>query len=358
MVSSMNGKIKVLIVDDSALIRQMLTQMLTSDPSIEVVGTAPDPLTARTLIKQLNPDVITLDIEMPKMDGLEFLEKIIALRPMPVVMISSLTQEGAEIALKALEIGAVDYIGKPTSDLQAGLTDKASEIISKIKTASRANVSAKKPIAPTPVTTKRFQHFTTTEQVVCIGASTGGVEALREVICSLPANFPAVMVTQHMPGTFTTSFANRLDSIAKLSVCEAKQSQRILPGHVYIAPGEQHLELSRSGANYVCKLTNDAPVSGHRPSVDVLLTSAAKVAGNNIIGVILTGMGRDGAEGMLHLRKAGAYTIGQDEASSVVYGMPKVAFETGGVEKQVPLSKVAVTLMRQLEKRDARAIRI
>ncbi|MBE7637716.1 chemotaxis-specific protein-glutamate methyltransferase CheB [Sneathiella sp. P13V-1] len=354
----MTGKIKVLIVDDSALIRQMLTKMLTSDPSIDVVGTAPDPLTARTMIKQLNPDVLTLDIEMPRMDGLEFLEKIIALRPMPVVMISSLTQEGAEIALKALEIGAVDYIGKPTSDLQAGLTEKASEIISKVKTASRAKVHAKRPSSPKPIESKTFQHFTTTEQIVCIGASTGGVEAIREVITALPANFPAVMITQHMPGTFTTSFANRLDGMSRISVCEAKQSQRVLPGHVYIAPGEQHLELARSGANYICKLTNDAPVSGHRPSVDVLMTSAAKVAGSNVIGVILTGMGRDGAEGMLHLRKAGAFTIGQDEASSVVYGMPRVAFETGGIELQVPLSQVASTLMKQLEKRDVRAIRI
>ena len=354
----MTGKIKVLIVDDSALIRQMLTKMLTSDPSIDVVGTAPDPLTARTMIKQLNPDVLTLDIEMPRMDGLEFLEKIIALRPMPVVMISSLTQEGAEIALKALEIGAVDYIGKPTSDLQAGLTEKASEIISKVKTASRAKVHAKRPSSPKPIESKTFQHFTTTEQIVCIGASTGGVEAIREVVTALPANFPAVMITQHMPGTFTTSFANRLNVMSRISVCEAQQSQRVLPGHVYIAPGEQHLELARSGANYICKLTNDAPVSGHRPSVDVLMTSAAKVAGDNVIGVILTGMGRDGAEGMLHLRKAGAFTIGQDEASSVVYGMPRVAFETGGIELQVPLSQVASTLMKQLEKRDARAIRI
>ncbi|MBO6824587.1 MAG: chemotaxis response regulator protein-glutamate methylesterase [Sneathiella sp.] len=353
----MTKRITVLIVDDSALIRQMLTSMLSADPNIEVVGTAPDPLTARTMIKQLNPDVLTLDIEMPRMDGIAFLEKIITLRPMPVVMISSLTQEGADIALQALEMGAVDYIAKPTSDLRVGLEAKGAEIIAKVKNAANARVMARKPI-PKPAESSLLQRFKTTEQVVCIGASTGGVEAIREVICQLPPNFPGVLITQHMPGKFTTSFANRMDTITRVTVCEAEHGQRVLPGHVYIAPGENHLELGRSGANYICRLTDEAPVSGHRPSVDVLFGSAAKVASANAIGVILTGMGRDGAEGMLKLRQAGAMTFGQDEASSVVYGMPRVAFETGGVQQQAPLSKIAGLMMQYLETKDMKAIRI
>jgi two-component system, chemotaxis family, protein-glutamate methylesterase/glutaminase len=351
-------KITVLIVDDSALIRQMLTSMLSSDPSIEVIGAAPDPITARTMIKQLNPDVLTLDIEMPRMDGIAFLEKIMALRPMPVVMISSLTQKGAEIALKALEIGAIDYVGKPTSDVQAGLNEKTAEIISKVKIAARANVVARQPSAANDGPSLTFSNYKSTEQISVIGASTGGVEALRTVITTLPPNFPAILVTQHMPGSFTKSFANRLDTLSKMTVCEAEDGQRVLPGHVYIAPGEQHMELARSGANYICKLNQNPLVSGHRPSVDVLFSSTAKVAGSNAIGVILTGMGRDGAEGLLQMRKAGSYTIGQDQASCVVYGMPKVAFETGGVVKQLPIGNISANMLKNLEKQDMKAIRI
>lgn len=351
-------KITVLIVDDSALIRQMLSSMLSSDPGIEVVGAAPDPLTARQMIKQLNPDVLTLDIEMPKMDGIEFLEKIIALRPMPVVMISSLTQEGADVALKALEIGAVDYIGKPTSDVRVGLEQKRIEIVSKVKTAAKAKVFAKKSPATLGQSTVAYSNYTTTEQIICIGASTGGVEALREIITALPPNSPAVLVTQHMPGTFTTSFADRLNKISKVTVLEASQNQRVLPGHVYIAPGDHHLELARSGANYICHLHDGPPVSGHRPSVNVLFESAAKVAGKNTVGVILTGMGRDGAEGLLSMRQAGAVTIGQDEASCIVYGMPRAAFELGAVEKQYPLSSIVGATFKALEKQDVKAIRI
>jgi len=349
--------ITVLIVDDSALIRQMLTKMLEADPGISVLGAAPDPYTAREMIKTLNPDVLTLDIEMPKMDGIAFLEKIISLRPMPVVMISSLTQEGAEIALRALEIGAVDYVGKPTSDLQHGLEQKSQEIISKVKIAARARVVAKKPANQTasPIS---FSSYKTTEQIIAIGSSTGGVEAIREVITVLPPNSPAVLITQHMPATFTSSFARRLDTVSKVTVCEATPNQRILPGHVYIAPGDQHLELGRSGANFICKLHDGEPVSGHRPSVDVLFQSAAKLAGANAVGVILTGMGRDGAEGLLNMRKAGSHTIGQDEASCVVYGMPRVAFECGAVEKQVTLSKIAGEIFNSLAAHDTKAIRI
>ncbi|OUR76733.1 chemotaxis response regulator protein-glutamate methylesterase [Alphaproteobacteria bacterium 46_93_T64] len=354
----LNKKITVLIVDDSALIRQMLTSMLSSDPGIEVVGAAPDPVTARNMIKQLNPDVLTLDIEMPKMDGITFLEKIITLRPMPVVMISSLTQEGASVALQALEIGAVDYIAKPTNDLQAGLEGKTAEIISKVKIASRAKVSARSRERPVKQNNISYSSYKTTEQVILIGASTGGVEALREIITALPPNSPAALVTQHMPGTFTSSFADRLNGISKVTVMEASANQRVLPGHVYIAPGGRHLELARSGANYICHLRDGETVSGHKPSVNVLFESAAKVAGENAIGVILTGMGRDGAEGLLSMRQAGARTIGQDENSSVVYGMPKAAFELGAVKSQYPLTNIASAIFSSLEKQDMKAIRI
>ncbi|MBL4907126.1 MAG: chemotaxis response regulator protein-glutamate methylesterase [Sneathiella sp.] len=350
-------QIKVLIVDDSALIRQMLTSMLESNPDIRVVGAAPDPFSAREMIKRLNPDVLTLDIEMPKMDGIAFLQKIMTLRPMPVVMISSLTQEGADVALQALEIGAVDYIGKPTSDLKVGLEQKAAEIITKVKIAAIANVKAFK-VTPTAKTPVSFGNYRSTEQVIMIGSSTGGVEALREVITVLPPNSPAVMITQHMPANFTTSFANRMNSLSKVTVSEAKANQRVLPGHVYVAPGGRHMELARSGANYICHIHDKPPINGHCPSVDVLFNSAAKVARSNAVGVILTGMGRDGAQGLLAMREAGAHTIGQDESSCVVYGMPKVAFELGAVERQYPLLKIAGGIFNSLAKHDTKAIRI
>ncbi len=338
--------ITVLIVDDSALMRQMLGAMLSSDPQIQVVGAAPDPMIARTMIKERNPDVLTLDIEMPKMDGLSFLEKIMSLRPMPVVMISSLTQAGADATLRALEIGAVDFVGKPTSDLQTGFALKRDEILTKVKAAASARVRriADVPVAEKP-TIKAGPGFASTEKIIAIGASTGGVEALREVIVRLPADSPAVLVTQHMPKEFTASFANRLDGLSSVSVSEAKGGERALPGHVYIAPGDRHLELGRSGANYICKLDDGPSVSGHRPSVDVLFRSFARHAGGNAVGAILTGMGKDGAEGLLEMRKAGASTIGQDEASCVVYGMPRAAFEIGGVEAQMPLEEIAESML-------------
>ncbi|MEH6404586.1 MAG: chemotaxis response regulator protein-glutamate methylesterase [Sneathiella sp.] len=332
--------ITVLVVDDSALMRQILTSMLNSDPAITVIGSAPDPMVAREMIKKLNPDVLTLDVEMPKMDGLSFLEKIMSLRPMPVVMVSSLTQTGADVTLQALEMGAVDFVGKPTSDLQAGLHEKQHEIVSKVKIAAKARIQQK--TAPTGGTRKPTvaRNFGTTEKVILIGASTGGVESLTEVITALPANNPAVMVTQHMPETFTKSFADRLNKTAQVTVVEAQNNQRVLPGHVYIAPGNQHMELAKSGANYICRLHSGEPVSGHRPSVDVLFESAAKAAGANAIGVILTGMGKDGARGLLEMKNSGAKTIGQDEASCVVYGMPRAAFELGAVQLQCSLSKI------------------
>jgi len=332
--------ITVLVVDDSALMRQILTSMLNSDPAITVIGSAPDPMVARQMIKKLNPDVLTLDVEMPKMDGLSFLEKIMSLRPMPVVMVSSLTQAGADVTLQALEMGAVDFVGKPTSDLQAGLHEKQHEIVTKVKIAAKARIQHK--TAPTGDARKPTvaRNFGTTEKVILIGASTGGVESLTEVITALPANNPAVMVTQHMPEAFTKSFADRLNKTSQVTVVEAQNNQRVLPGHVYIAPGNQHMELAKSGANYICRLHSGEPVSGHRPSVDVLFVSAAKAAGVNSIGVILTGMGKDGARGLLEMKNSGAKTIGQDEASCVVYGMPRAAFELGAVQLQCSLSKI------------------
>ncbi len=351
-------KITVLIVDDSALIRQMLSTMLQSDPGIEVLGAAPDPISARQMIKKLNPDVLTLDIEMPKMDGIAFLEKIIALRPMPVVMISSLTQEGADIALQALEIGAVDYVAKPTSDIRVGLEEKRAELISKVKMAAKAKIAGRHKVSSANGNTLSYENFQSTEQIICIGASTGGVEALKEVITTLPANAPAVLIAQHMPASFTSSFANRLNNLSKVTVVEARKNQRVLPGHAYIAPGDWHLELARSGANFICHLHDGDLVSGHRPSVNVLFESAAKVAGGNAVGVILTGMGRDGAEGLLSMRKSGSHTIGQDEASSIVYGMPKAAFELGAVAEQQPLSMITTAIFNSLKGHDVRAIRV
>ncbi len=351
--------ITVLVVDDSALMRQMLTAMLQHDPEIEVVGAAPDPYIAREKIKKLNPDVVTLDIEMPKMDGLTFLEKIMTLRPMPVVMVSSLTQEGADATLHALELGAVDFVAKPASDLQQGLADKQDEIIAKVKMAAKARVkSGARGRAPPKVRPQLGSAIASTEKIIAIGASTGGVEALRAVVTVLPADCPAMLISQHMPAQFTTSFAARLNGISQVSVCEAGDGQRVLPGHVYIAPGDRHLELGRSGANYICRLRNGAEVSGHRPSVDVLFRSAANVAGKNAVGVQLTGMGKDGARGLLEMRNAGSATFGQDEASCVIYGMPKAAFELGAVETQLHLSHMAEGFLAACSDKNVRLVRV
>ncbi|MFZ4808609.1 MAG: protein-glutamate methylesterase/protein-glutamine glutaminase [Hyphomicrobiaceae bacterium] len=353
------AKTRVLIVDDSALIRQLLTRMLSSDPDIEVVDTAPDPLIAREKIKRLNPDVVTLDIEMPRMDGIEFLRKIMALRPMPVVMVSSLTQEGADATLRALEIGAVDFVAKPTSDLQSGLLQKQAEIIQKVKVAAAARVRTR-AVADSgpPQMLKTGPGYASTEKIIAIGASTGGVEAVTQILRILPADSPAVLVTQHMPERFTTSFARRLDGLCAINVSEARHGVRILPGHAYIAPGSTHLELGRSGANYVCHVERTELVSGHCPSVDVLFHSVARAAGANAVAAILTGMGKDGADGLLAMRKAGAHTIGQDEATCVVYGMPRVAYEAGAVESQLPLAKIAAELLELGAARRNRNIRV
>lgn len=350
----MGDKVRVLVVDDSALMRQMLSSMMQSDREIEVVGAAPDPLVARQMIKDLNPDVVTLDVEMPNMDGISFLEKIMRLRPMPVLMISSLTQEGAEATLQALELGAVDYIAKPKVDLQQGLAEKQAEIVEKVKIAAKARVRSRAGAARASAPPVARGGFSTTERIIAIGASTGGVEALREVLCGLPADSPAVVVTQHMPAGFTTRFAERLDSLAQVTVQEAADGQRVLPGHVYIAPGNWHLEIVRTGANYTCRLNDGPAVSGHRPSVDVLFRSVAASARGNAIGVILTGMGKDGAEGLKQMRAAGAATIGQNEATCIVYGMPKAAHALGATQIELPIEKIAGAILERCADRHVR----
>lgn len=334
--------VRVLIVDDSALMRQILTKVLSSDPELEVVGAAPDPHVARQMIKELNPDVVTLDVEMPRMDGLTFLERIMRLRPTPVVMVSTLTQKGADTALQALDLGAVDFIGKPTIDVQSGWEELRDELVTKVKTAAKVRVT---PLGNRPSAADRPRvsalGFRATDRIVAIGASTGGVEALREVIGAMPADGPPILIAQHMPPTFTQRFAERLDTMSAMAVSEAVDGARVIPGHAYIAPGNLHLRLVRSGAQYHCRLGDDALVSGHRPSVDVLFESVALAVGANATGAILTGMGKDGAAGMLKMREAGAVTIGQDESSCLVYGMPKAAMAVGAVMDEYPLAKIA-----------------
>jgi two-component system, chemotaxis family, protein-glutamate methylesterase/glutaminase len=343
--------IRVLIIDDSALMRGLLSQLLSEDPEIQVVDAAPDPLVARDMIKAHNPDVVTLDVEMPRMDGLTFLRKIMTLRPMPVVMISTLTQAGAEVTLEALEIGAVDFVPKPTSAVGPAMAGLADELRAKVKAAARTRLRVR-PEQAAPRQPVRPKLDRQTGKILLIGASTGGVEALKTLLMDLPPDCPPTLVTQHMPERFTAAFANRLNRECPMAVCEAADQQPIEPGCVYIAPGgAHHLELARAGTAWVCRLTDAAPVSGHRPSVDVLFRSGARVAGSKAIGVILTGMGRDGAEGLLELRKAGARTLGQDEASSLIYGMPRVAFERGAVERQFPLTELAEAIVERCNDR-------
>jgi two-component system chemotaxis response regulator CheB len=357
-------KIKVLCVDDSALIRSVMTEIINSQSDMTVVGTAADPLVARDLIKVTNPDVLTLDVEMPRMDGLEFLEKLMRLRPMPVVMVSSLTERGSEIALRALELGAIDFVTKPRLGVRDGLLNYTELIAGKIRTAASARLqpsrhaAAARPGGDAPQESLLRSPLLSTEKLIIIGASTGGTEAIREVLQPLPPDSPAVMIAQHMPAGFTRSFAQRLDGLCRINVKEAEHGERVLPGYAYIAPGGYHLSLGRSGANYVAHLDQEPPVNRHRPSIDVLFDSAAKHAGKNAIGIILTGMGKDGAEGLLRMKRAGAHTLAQDEASCVVFGMPREAIALGAVDDVSPLSEVSRRVLAHLRTFGERANRV
>jgi two-component system chemotaxis response regulator CheB len=329
--------IRALVVDDSATMRHLITVALNADPEIEVVGQAGDPLQARERIKALSPDVITLDVEMPNMNGLEFLERLMRLRPMPVVMVSTLTTRGAEVTLAALELGAVDCVAKPTSETP----DAFAILPDKVKAAARARV---RPASVLPVgPSANDNDFRCNGKVLAIGSSTGGVEALLAIVSRLPADCAPTVITQHMPATFTKSFAERLNRASAATVTQACEGDALKPGHIYLAPGDAHLEIEGSTA-LRCRLNHGAPVSGHCPSVDVLFNSVARFAKGNAVGVILTGMGRDGAQGLAAMRAAGARTLGQDEASCVVYGMPRAAFELGAVERQLPLDKIAAAI--------------
>lgn len=367
------AKIRVVVVDDSALVRSMLTEIINRQPDMECIGAAADPLVAREMIRNLNPDVITLDVEMPRMDGIDFLSKLMRLRPMPVVMVSTLTERGAEVTLKALELGAIDFVAKPKIGVADGLKQLANEITDKVRIAAKARIHrsptpANAPAAPAATSTRSSHGAAggaapspaasatgpaslgrlSTEKLVFIGASTGGTEATKEVLLALPADAPAVVITQHMPPGFTKSYAARLDSLCRIRVKEATDGERVLPGHAYIAPGGMHLSVERSGANYIARLQDGDPVNRHKPSVEVLFKSAARVVGRNAIGIMLTGMGADGAKAMREMKDAGAYCVAQDEASCVVFGMPREAIAAGAVDQVLPLKEVGPHLMEYL----------
>lgn len=362
-------KIRVVVVDDSALVRSMLTEIINRQSDMECIGAAADPFVAREMIRNLNPDVITLDVEMPRMDGIDFLSKLMRLRPMPVVMVSTLTERGAEVTLKALELGAVDFVAKPKIGVADGLRQLADDITDKVRVASKARInrlhlpaapaaapgSAARPAggpatapAARPVVATPSLGRLSTEKLIFIGASTGGTEATKEVLASLPADAPGVVITQHMPPGFTRNYAARLDGLCKISVKEASDGERILPGHAYIAPGGMHLSVERSGANYIARVQDGDPVNRHKPSVEVLFKSAARVVGPNAIGIMLTGMGADGARAMREMKDAGAYCVAQDEATCVVFGMPREAINAGAINEVLPLTKIAPHVLDHL----------
>jgi len=360
----MAKKIRVLIVDDSALIRQFLSNLLSQDPNIEVVGVAHDPTGAWMKIAVLRPDVLTLDVEMPHMDGLTFLEKLMATKPMPVLMVSSLTGDGCDTALRALELGAVDIVTKPKVDISRGMEDLSEELIEKIKAAAVARVRGKAYEATSmtlPRAARCAPHaasaiFKAPDTIVAIGASTGGTEAVRAVLEVLPPNSPPILITQHMPERFTKTWAARMNSLCRISVKEAEDGDSVLPGHALIAPGNYHMTLVRSGVRYMVRLNQNPPVNRHRPSVDVTFASVAKLAGVNSVGIILTGMGNDGAVGLLQMKLAGAYTIAQNESTCVVFGMPKEAIQAGAVDEVLPIGDIPNALLRQLREGGRRAV--
>jgi two-component system chemotaxis response regulator CheB len=354
-------KIRVVVVDDSALVRSLLTEIINKQPDMVCVGAANDPLIAREMIRELDPDVITLDIEMPKMDGLEFLSRLMRLRPMPVLMISTLTERGAEVTMRALELGAVDFVSKPRIGLTEGIKELSSSIVEKIRVAAAAQIRrVQSPTAALSADVRRggdgvFASPPTligrisTEKLICIGASTGGTEAIKEILVRLPADAPGVVITQHMPPGFTTSFAARLNTLCQITVQEAVNGARILPGHAYIAPGGFQFRVDRSGANYVCVVEDAEPVNRHRPSVEVLFKSAAKIVGRNAFGVMLTGMGNDGAKAMKEMKDSGSYNYVQDEATCIVFGMPREAILCGAADEVLPLGDIALALLQRLK---------
>lgn len=339
----MKNKIKVLCIDDSSLIRRIMTQMINEQPDMEMVATAPDPLIARDLIKKHNPDVLTLDVEMPRMDGLEFLEKLMRLRPMPVVMISSLTSKGSDVTLSALELGAVDFISKPQMDLQNSLAQYSEQIADKIRVAATAHVRRHGTVSAVPRISQPARAWQ--RKIIAIGSSTGGTEALRQVLGPMPADTPPIVIAQHMPAGFTRSFAERLNHLCQLTVKEAEEGERLLTNHAYIAPGGQHMEIKRSTSGYVVSLNDNEPINRHRPSVDALFASVAHYAGKNAIGAILTGMGNDGAAGLLAMRQAGAWTLAQSERTCVVFGMPREAIALGGACEIADLEQIGQQLL-------------
>jgi two-component system chemotaxis response regulator CheB len=358
-------KTRVVVVDDSALVRSLLKEIIDRQRDMECVGTAADPFVARETIRNTNPDVITLDVEMPRMDGIDFLGKLMRLRPTPVVMVSTLTERGAEVTLRALELGAVDFVAKPKIGLADGMRQLAEDITDKIRIAARSQV--RRAIVPSqpggapgrgessPPAVSAVGRLST-EKLVFIGASTGGTEATKEVLMGLPHDAPAVLITQHMPPGFTTSYAKRLDGLARIRVKEAADGERVLPGHAYLAPGGLHLSVERSGANYIARVRDGEPVNRHKPSVEVLFESAARVVGPNAFGIMLTGMGADGAKAMRAMRDAGAYNLCQDEASCVVFGMPREAIAHGAAHEVLPLTQIAAHLLERLRSTAGMAI--
>jgi two-component system chemotaxis response regulator CheB len=351
-------KIRVLVVDDSALVRSLLAEIINRQHDMECIGSANDPLIAREMIRELNPDVLTLDIEMPRMDGIDFLGRLMRLRPMPVVMISTLTERGAEVTMKALELGAVDFVSKPRIGVADGLSDLSSQIVDKVRIAASAHI--KRMLSTPPMASAAPAGSVpsrgpvasigrvSTEKLICIGASTGGTEAIKEILSRLPADSPGIVITQHMPPGFTTSFAARLNSLCQITVKEAVNGERILPGHAYIAPGGKQFRVDRSGANYLAVVEDGEPVNRHKPSVEVLFKSVASVVGRNAFGVMLTGMGNDGAKAMREMKDAGSYNYVQDEASCIVFGMPREAILHGAADEVLPLTSIAPALIAKL----------